>query len=107
MSQLSTPNPTSNKAGGPYRKPRADVFTVLLVIALVALILGIVCLYAEMEAYEWKFKNVPTVSLAAPAESGFAEKQFPGGPHRTSTALTPGPSPASGSGELSGRAELG
>ncbi len=65
MSPLS---PTSEKPGGPYRKPRADVFTVLLVIALVALILGIVCLYAEMEAYQWKFDGGPTVTGIVPAE---------------------------------------
>jgi len=62
VSQLSAPSPTSNKPGGPYRKPRADVFTMLLLISLVALILGIICLYAEMEAYQWEFKGGPTIT---------------------------------------------
>ena len=80
MSQLSSStSPTPSKPGGPFRKPRADVFTVLLLISLVALILGIICLYFEMEAYQWEFKGGPIItSMAAPAESGFAEKQLPG-----------------------------
>ena len=65
MSPLSS---ASDKPSGPFRKPRADVFTVLLLVALIALILGIVCLYAEMEHYEWRFKGGPTVSMAVPSE---------------------------------------
>ena len=74
MSQLSSStSPTRSKPGGPFRKPRADVFTMLLLISLVALILGIICLYAEMEAYQWEFKGGPTItSMAAPAEPGLA-----------------------------------
>ena len=37
-----------------YRKPRADVYTVLLVVALLALIAGILCLWGETAAYEWQ-----------------------------------------------------
>ena len=43
--------------GGPYRKPRADVYTVMLIASLIAIILGIVCLYLEGEMYFWEFKN--------------------------------------------------
>jgi len=73
----SSTNPTRSKQGGPYRKPRADLYTMLLLISLVALILGIVCLYAEMESYKWEFKGGPTVtSMAAPLEPGLAAKQL-------------------------------
>ena len=45
----------------------------LLVVSLVALILGIICLYAEMEDYEWKFEGGPTVTMNAPAEYSVAQ----------------------------------
>ena len=52
------------KYGGPYRKPRADVFTVMLLIALLAIVGGIVCLYLEMKEYgSPPFKGGPSVSL--------------------------------------------
>lgn len=75
MSQLSSStSPTRSKPGGPYRKPRADVFTMLLLISLVALILGIICLYAEMKAYQWEFKGGPTITgMAIPAEMGVVQ----------------------------------
>lgn len=47
-----------------YRKPRADVYTVLLVLALLALIAGILCLWGENAEYEWKYKGGPTVSAS-------------------------------------------
>ncbi len=33
---------------GPYRKPRADIYTLMLALALVAIILGCVCLHLEV-----------------------------------------------------------
>lgn len=56
MSSLaSTPS-----KGGPYRKPRADVFTFLLVLSLIAVSLGTVCLYFEMKRFNFDFrKDVP------------------------------------------------
>jgi hypothetical protein len=58
----------SNTPGGPYRKPRADFYTVALVLALIALILAIVCLWVLMGAYDKQFKGapVPTFSPQAP-----------------------------------------
>ena len=61
-----SPADSAKKPGGPYRKPRADVYTVLLILALIALLLGIVCLYAEMEMYEWKLKGGPRVRADRP-----------------------------------------
>ncbi|HUT13640.1 MAG TPA: hypothetical protein VMY42_24345 [Thermoguttaceae bacterium] len=47
----------STKTGGPYRKPRADVYTMLLIVALIALVIGIWRLYDLMNIYEFKFQD--------------------------------------------------
>ncbi len=44
--------------GGPYRKPQFDVYSVLLLIALVALIVAAVLLVLELGAYEWQIAAV-------------------------------------------------
>lgn len=62
--------------GGPYRKPRADIYTVLLVLALIALLVGILCLYLEMEMYEWKIEGGPSVSAHLPAPTAMAGRQW-------------------------------
>jgi hypothetical protein len=49
-------------AGPLYRKPRADVFTMLLVLALLAILLAIAALYAIMKEYDFKFK-APSAGL--------------------------------------------
>ncbi len=73
-----SPAASAKKTGGPYRKPRADVYTVLLIIAMIALLVGILCLWAEMDAYEWKLKGGPRVSVGrasdvqAPGVVGFS-----------------------------------
>jgi hypothetical protein len=38
------------------QKPRANVYTALLALSLVAIIVGCVCLAAELNAYNWDFK---------------------------------------------------
>jgi hypothetical protein len=38
------------------QKPRANVYTALLALALVAIIIGCACLAAELNAYNWDFK---------------------------------------------------
>ena len=53
----------ASKSDGPYRRPRVDVYTVLLIIALIALLLGIICLYGEMSVYEFETDGGPTVSV--------------------------------------------
>lgn len=45
----------------PHRKPKPDFYTVLLAIALVAVLLGILFLYLEMNAYEFDFQGGPKV----------------------------------------------
>ncbi len=37
----------------------------MLVLALLALIVGILCLWVENAEYEWKYKGGPTVSASA------------------------------------------
>ena len=46
-----------------YRKPQADLYTVLLIIALLALILGIVCLYFINDMYDWKTDGAPRATV--------------------------------------------
>ena len=41
----------SNPSAGPYRKPRADVYTMLLLMALLAMVIGTVVLYLETQEY--------------------------------------------------------
>ena len=53
----------SDTPTGPYRKPRADMYTALLVITLMALLIGILCLYLEMKGYNFEFRGAPKVSL--------------------------------------------
>jgi len=54
------PSLTDIDDGPRYRKPRADLYTVLLVIALLALILGSVTLYYLMAGYEFKMVGAPS-----------------------------------------------
>ena len=49
---------------GPHRKPKADMYTVLLVIALIAVIVAIIFLWAEMSFYDYKSKGGPPVAMA-------------------------------------------
>ena len=52
-----------------YRKPRADLYTALLAIALAALVLGCVMLYMELQLYEFKYQGAPSVSWQRPPVS--------------------------------------
>ena len=66
--------PTSAKAGKQpvsqfYRKPRADVYTVLLVVALLAIILATVVLWQMMGEYENKIKGGPPLVWNPPAHA--------------------------------------
>ncbi len=38
-------------------KPRANIYTAMLVLAFVAIVIGCVCLYLEMKAYDFDFKG--------------------------------------------------
>lgn len=47
---------------GPHRKPKADLFTVLLAIALVAVLVAILFLWLEVKAYDYKSTGAPRVA---------------------------------------------
>ena len=44
------------KYTGPYRKPRADIYTIMLLLALFAILLGILCFHFEMDMYDFEFE---------------------------------------------------
>ncbi len=47
-----------------FRKPRADLYTVLLILSLLALIVGCVFMYLEVQDYgEEPYKGAPSVAL--------------------------------------------
>lgn len=55
--------PTSSDAPvGPYRKPRPDLYTMLLIVAFLALVIGTVFLYLESARYGPTPPGQPTVS---------------------------------------------
>lgn len=65
---MPLPNSSSSKKpGGPHRKPRADVYTVLLIFALIAIITATVLLYIQMGEYDYDIKGGPTVWRETPA----------------------------------------
>jgi hypothetical protein len=68
---LETLVPTS---AGPRRKPRADLYTVLLVIALVAVLIGILFLYLEMGLYEFKFQGGPSPGMVSGQRSACSDQ---------------------------------
>ena len=72
---MSSPSQSSNasKPRGPYRKSRADVYTVLLALALTAIVIGLVFLTLEMDIYLWEFKGGPTASLQRPISVAMAD----------------------------------
>ena len=74
---MSSPRQSSNssKPRGPYRKSRADVYTVLLALALTAIVIGLVFLTLEMDIYIWEFKGgpIPTASLQRPISVAVAD----------------------------------
>jgi hypothetical protein len=51
---------------GTYRKPKADIYTVFLAIALAAVLLGILFLFLEMQLYDFKIKGAPPVGMINP-----------------------------------------
>ncbi|MEN6405061.1 MAG: hypothetical protein ABFC77_01190 [Thermoguttaceae bacterium] len=54
--------PSLSAPAAPRRAPaKADLYTVLLVIALVAVLIGILFLYLEMGTYDFDFQGGPRV----------------------------------------------
>jgi hypothetical protein len=62
------PRKNSENAATAYRKPRIDIYTVLLAVALVAILLAIYGLYLEMDDFKFELKGGPPVSwVSTPA----------------------------------------
>jgi hypothetical protein len=50
-----------------YRKPRADLYTLMLVIALVAILIGILFLCLYNNVYNWEMKGNVRTSMIVPS----------------------------------------
>jgi hypothetical protein len=63
-----TPKPPKPAAPLEYRKPKADVYTVLLVVALLAILLATASLWMTMkEDYDYKINGGPSPVWHRPA----------------------------------------
>jgi hypothetical protein len=72
---VSLANSSPSPSEPVYRKPRADLYTVLLIVALLALIAGCLCLYYEAAPSEYgdkPYSGAPTVSASAVWTDGLA-----------------------------------
>ena len=77
-------SPRSSSSQGPYRKPRADIYTVLLIISLLAILLSIIFLH--LEAKDMPPEGGPSASLEpAPQATAAAFSLLPV-PHGRSSA---------------------
>jgi hypothetical protein len=63
-----------NNQPGFTRRPTADLYTVLLIFALLALLLGILYLHLEMKAYNYK---AATGMATTPAGASYASPPSP------------------------------
>jgi hypothetical protein len=73
MATALPPNSTDNPIGEvqQYRKPKADLYTLLLGIALAAILIAILFLFLETKDYEGKLKeNIPTSMITFAWEWG-------------------------------------
>ena len=57
-----SPAKSTKPPAGTFRKPRADFYTILLVIALLAILVAILFLYLHMQAYNFETKGGPPVA---------------------------------------------
>ena len=48
---------------GSHRKPKPDVYTILLAIAFLAVVVAIVFLWLEVKAYDYKSTGAPTAAM--------------------------------------------
>jgi hypothetical protein len=52
-SELAQPEPQRAVV---VQKPRANIYTAMLALSLAAIIIGCLCLIAELNAYNWDYK---------------------------------------------------
>ena len=74
-STLESPTPV---AARPHRKPQADLYTILLALALVAILVAILFFYLYMKLYNNEIKGGPAVAMTAQRVSLVASALFPG-----------------------------
>jgi hypothetical protein len=53
------------------QKPKTDIYTIMLILSLIAIIVGCVLLYLEIKSYDGQV-NGPTARISLPAEDGVA-----------------------------------
>lgn len=73
-SPLETPAPV--RSAGLHRKPRADLYTVLLVISLIAVLLGILFLYLYNARYDFKRKSSAAAAMVRDRGPGARGQRF-------------------------------
>lgn len=73
---MAQPDFTMPPMGGARRKPKTNVYTLLLVIALVALLVGCLFMYLEIKRFGGFGTIRGTVQLTAPSDIQFAQQQF-------------------------------
>lgn len=56
MSQPASKSPDAPKRVVIVEKPKANIYTVLLALSLSAVLIGCLCLYLEMNAYNFELK---------------------------------------------------
>lgn len=65
----------TSSQSGPYRKPRADLYTVMLLVAWLALVVGIVFLYLETQDYgSPPYKGAPSATVRAETPAGLGNQ---------------------------------
>jgi hypothetical protein len=74
-STLESPTPV---AARPSRKPQADIYTFFLVLALLAVLLGILYLYLFMKSYDFKTSGGPSLVMATHRVAPAAFASFSG-----------------------------
>jgi len=54
----AAPAPAAPARGVVVEKPKANIYTVLLVLSFIAIVIGCLCLYGELSVYDFKTKAV-------------------------------------------------
>ena len=69
---MSTTSSTEDESVAVYRKPQVNVYTVMLVISLLAILVGILFLWLHLDDYQWKTKGGPSAALPQATSGAFA-----------------------------------
>ena len=61
---MSTTSSTEDESVAVYRKPQVNVYTVMLVISLLAILVGVLFLWLHLDDYQWKTKGGGNVAVS-------------------------------------------